>query len=56
MLPKGIGVLPGFTPEEAPRTSSGSTNYITFVIQISLFFGIGFILPVLVVAAQRRSA
>ena len=49
VLPKGFGVLAGFTPK-------GTTNiikldqYITFVIQISLFFGLGFVLPVLVVA------
>jgi sec-independent protein translocase protein TatC len=49
VLPEGINVLAGFTPK-------GTTNiikldqYISFVIQISLFFGLGFILPVFVVA------
>src|SRR3954451_14433384 len=49
VLPKGVAVLAGFTPE-------GTTNiikldqYITFVIQISLFFGLGFVLPVFIVA------
>jgi sec-independent protein translocase protein TatC len=49
VLPKGIGVLAGFTPKDTTNIIR-LDQYITFVIQISLFFGLGFILPVLVVA------
>jgi sec-independent protein translocase protein TatC len=49
VLPKGVGVLAGFTPKDTTNTIQLG-QYISFVVQISLFFGLGFVLPVLVVA------
>jgi sec-independent protein translocase protein TatC len=49
VLPKGVGVLAGFTPKNTTNIIR-LDQYISFVIQISLFFGLGFVLPVLVVA------
>jgi sec-independent protein translocase protein TatC len=49
VLPEGVGVLAGFTPKDTTNIIK-LDQYISFVIQISLFFGLGFVLPVLVVA------
>jgi len=49
VLPKGVGVLAGFTPKDTTNIIK-LDQYISFVIQISLFFGLGFVLPVFVVA------
>jgi sec-independent protein translocase protein TatC len=49
VLPKGVGVLAGFTPKNTTNIIR-LDDYISFVIQISLFFGLGFVLPVFVVA------
>jgi sec-independent protein translocase protein TatC len=49
VLPKGVGVLAGFTPKGTSNIIK-LDQYVTFVLQISLFFGLGFVLPVLVVA------
>ena len=47
-LPKGLGVLLGFTPEEFNNIVP-LDNYLTFVLRMCLFFGLGFLLPVLLV-------
>jgi sec-independent protein translocase protein TatC len=48
-LPRGIDVLAGFTPKNTTNIIK-LDQYISFVIQISLFVGVGFVLPVIVVA------
>ena len=47
-LPKGLGVLLGFTPEKTSNIVPLG-DYLTFVLRMCLFFGIGFLLPVLLI-------
>jgi sec-independent protein translocase protein TatC len=49
MLPKALGLLLGFTPESLTNLPTVD-NYLSFVIRMLLVFGIGFLLPVFVVA------
>jgi len=48
VMAKGVSVLFGFTPEEITNVVR-LDNYLTFVIQVSFFFGLGFVLPVFIV-------
>ncbi len=47
-LPKGLGVLLGFTPDQTDNLVP-LDDYLTFVLRMCLFFGLGFLLPVLLV-------
>lgn len=47
-LPKGLGVLLGFTPDKTDNLVP-LDDYLTFVLRMCLFFGLGFLLPVLLV-------
>ncbi|HYN75820.1 MAG TPA: twin-arginine translocase subunit TatC [Candidatus Limnocylindria bacterium] len=47
-LPKGLGVLLGFTPDQTNNLVP-LDNYLTFVLRMCLFFGLGFLLPLLLV-------
>lgn len=47
-LPKGLGVLLGFTPEKTNNLVP-LDSYLTFVLRMCLFFGLGFLLPVVLV-------
>lgn len=47
-LPKGIGVLLGFTPDKTNNLVP-LDDYLTFVLRMCLFFGLGFLLPLLLV-------
>ena len=47
-LPKGLGVLLGFTPDETNNLVP-LDDYLTFVLRMCLFFGLGFLLPVLLI-------
>jgi sec-independent protein translocase protein TatC len=49
LLPKAVGVLTGFTPEDAFNLISAQ-EYLTFVMRMVLAFGAGFLLPVIMVA------
>jgi sec-independent protein translocase protein TatC len=48
LLPKGLGVLLGFTPEGVANIVS-FTRYFSFVVRLMLVFGLAFLLPVFVV-------
>jgi sec-independent protein translocase protein TatC len=48
VLPKGLGVLLGFTPSGVANIVS-FTRYFSFVVRLLLVFGIAFLLPVFVV-------
>lgn len=48
VLPRGLEVLLGFTPENVSNIVNFNV-YFSFVIRLILFFGIGFMLPVFVV-------
>lgn len=51
VLPKGIEVMLGFTPESVPVTNMLDMPYfLTFLIRLMLVFGLAFLLPVVVVA------
>ncbi len=63
VLPKGLDILLGFTPENIENIVSVD-RYLSFFLRMLLVFGVGFLLPVLVVglnfagvlsAAQLRS-
>lgn len=47
-LPKGLGVLLGFTPDKTDNIVP-LDDYLTFVLRMCLFFGLGFLLPVVLV-------
>ncbi len=47
-LPKGLGVLLGFTPDQTDNLVP-LDDYLTFVLRMCLFFGIGFLLPVFLI-------
>ncbi len=47
-LPKGLGVLLGFTPDKTDNLVP-LDDYLTFVLRMCLFFGLGFLLPVLLI-------
>jgi sec-independent protein translocase protein TatC len=49
LLPQAVGVLTGFTPDDAFNLISAS-EYLTFVMRMVLAFGAGFLLPVVMVA------
>lgn len=50
VLPKGIEVMLGFTPERVPVTNMLDIPYfLTFLIRLMLVFGIAFLLPVVLV-------
>lgn len=48
ILPRGLEVLLGFTPENVSNIVNFNV-YFSFVIRLIIFFGIGFLLPVFVV-------
>lgn len=48
VLPRGLEVLLGFTPENVANIVNFNV-YFSFVIRLIIFFGIGFMLPVFVV-------
>src|SRR5690606_37897380 len=48
VLPRGLEVLLGFTPENVSNIVNFNV-YFSFVIRLIIFFGIGFMLPVFVV-------
>jgi sec-independent protein translocase protein TatC len=48
LLPKGLGVLLGFTPDGIANIIS-FTRYFSFVLRLMLVFGLAFLLPVFVV-------
>jgi sec-independent protein translocase protein TatC len=51
ILPKGLVVLMGFTPQNSPVANMVEmVPFLTFMIQIMLVFGVAFLLPVVVVA------
>ncbi|MEA5154542.1 twin-arginine translocase subunit TatC [Raineyella sp.] len=51
VLPKGIVVLLGFTPQNSPVANMVEmVPFLTFMIQIMLVFGLAFLLPVVIVA------
>jgi sec-independent protein translocase protein TatC len=49
LLPQAVGVLTGFTPNDAANLISAQ-EYLTFVMRMVLAFGAGFLLPVIMVA------
>jgi sec-independent protein translocase protein TatC len=49
LLPQAVGVLIGFTPTNSANLISAS-EYLTFVMRMVLAFGVGFLLPVVMVA------
>lgn len=50
VLPKGIEVMLGFTPERVPVTNLLDIPYfLTFLIRLMLVFGLAFLLPVVIV-------
>ena len=49
LLPQAVGVLTGFTPSDAFNLISAQ-EYLTFVMRMVLAFGVGFLLPVVMVA------
>lgn len=49
LLPQAVGVLTGFTPNDAFNLISAQ-EYLTFVMRMVLAFGVGFLLPVVMVA------
>lgn len=50
VLPKGIEVMLGFTPESVPVTNMLDIQYfLTFLIRLMLVFGLAFLLPVVIV-------
>jgi len=51
VLPKGLVVLLGFTPQNSPVANMVEmVPFLTFMIQIMLVFGVAFLLPVVIVA------
>ena len=48
ILPRGLEVLLGFTPENVSNIITFN-DYFSFVLRLIIFFGIGFLLPVFVV-------
>ncbi len=48
-LPRGLGVLLGFTPESIENIISVE-RYLSFFLRMLLVFGLGFLIPLLVVA------
>lgn len=51
VLPKGIEVMLGFTPESVPVTNMLDIQYfLAFLIRLMLVFGLAFLLPVVIVA------
>jgi sec-independent protein translocase protein TatC len=49
LLPQAVGVLTGFTPADAFNLISAQ-EYLSFVMRMVLAFGVGFLLPVVMVA------
>ncbi|WP_432557368.1 twin-arginine translocase subunit TatC [Granulicoccus sp. GXG6511] len=50
VLPKGIEVMLGFTPESVPVANLLDLQYfLTFLIRLMLVFGLAFLLPVVIV-------
>ncbi len=53
VLPQGIVVMMGFTPEGADITNLFElNNFLNFLVQMMLVFGLGFLMPVFVVGAN----
>lgn len=51
VLPKGLVVLMGFTPQDSPVANMVEmVPFLNFMIQIMLVFGVAFLLPVVIVA------
>ena len=55
LLPQAVGVLTGFTPDNAANFISAQ-EYLTFVMRMVLAFGAGFLLPVVMVALTMIGA
>ena len=49
VMPKGLEILLGFTPEEVENIISVD-KYLSFFLRMMVVFGIGFLLPLLIVA------
>jgi sec-independent protein translocase protein TatC len=49
IMPKGLGILIGFAPEQVSAFLTVD-GYLTFVIRMVIVFGLGFLMPVLIVA------
>jgi len=53
ILPQGIAVLLGFTPEAVPIANLLDVNqFLSLLVQLMVVFGLGFLVPVIVVAAN----
>lgn len=51
VLPKGLVVLMGFTPQDSPVANMVEmVPFLNFMIQLMLVFGVAFLLPVVIVA------
>lgn len=51
VLPEGIAVLMGFTPQQVQITNLlNIDNFLALMVQLMLIFGLGFLLPLVVVA------
>lgn len=49
VMPKGISVMLGFTPEDAPVTNMlDLPDFLTFMLRLMIVFGIAFLIPVIV--------
>ncbi len=49
VLPKGLTILIGFTPEDVSNFISVDT-YLSFLVRLVIVFGVGFLTPVIIVA------
>jgi sec-independent protein translocase protein TatC len=49
VLPKGLSILIGFTPQDVSNFISVDT-YLSFLIRLVIVFGVGFLTPVVIVA------
>lgn len=53
ILPQGISVLLAFTPSTAPVTNLLDVNeFLKFTLQLMVVFGLGFLMPVVIVGAN----
>lgn len=53
ILPQGISVLLAFTPESVPATNLlDVTDFLKLTLQLMVVFGLGFLMPVVIVAAN----
>ncbi len=53
ILPQGISVLLAFTPDSVPATNLlDVTDFLKLTLQLMVVFGLGFLMPVVIVAAN----